>query len=108
MSNLPDFMPRRDPNDVQDAPNIVDLLTETKSYDITHKDLLEQDMVILDVTPKTWMSKDCAIATAIVDGEETLVLFASTVLAGQLLKVKDALPVKVKVTRRGKRYHFTV
>jgi hypothetical protein len=108
MSNLPDYMPVRGPNDPKDVPNIVDLLTEAKSYDVMHTDLLDTPMLITDVTPKTWMSKDCAIATATIDGEEKLVLFTSTVLASQLLKVKDSLPVTVKATKRGKRYHFTL
>jgi hypothetical protein len=101
-------MPRRNPEDVSQAPNIVDLLTETKSYDVKHTDVLDQEMVVLNVTPKSWMSKDCAIATVVINDEENLVLFTSTVLSAQLLKVKDSLPVKVKATKRGKRYHFTI
>lgn len=96
------------PLDLSQVPNIVSHLGSSNRWDMTHVDALDKEMIVLDVQPKRHMSKDCAIATVIFDDERKLCLFASTVLAKQLLEVADQMPVKVKVARNGKRYLFTL
>lgn len=103
-SGMPDYMPRN-PKDMAD---ITSYLGASKKWDVVHTEILEQSIVILDVTGTKHASKQAALCTIQIDGQRKVCLFASKVLADQLIGVSEHLPLTAKVVQKGKRYHFAV
>lgn len=95
----------RNPNDMKD---ITSFLGASKKWDVVHTEILDQSFVLLDVTGTKHASKQAALCTIQIDGERKVCLFASKVLADQLIAVADEFPLTAKVVKKGKRYHFAV
>ncbi|NIW97361.1 MAG: hypothetical protein GWN13_03780 [Phycisphaerae bacterium] len=87
---------------------IIDMLGGQKKWDIMLDQLLDVEFVVTSIDPTRYASKDCAVGDVTTEDGHKVVLFHSTVIARTLLEHKADLPLLCKVTRKGKRYQFTV
>lgn len=88
--------------------NIVSLLGGQRKWDIMLDELLDVEFVVTSIDPTRYASKDVAIGDVTTEQGQKVVLFHSTVIAKTLLEHKAELPLLCKVTRKGKRYQFTL
>jgi hypothetical protein len=86
---------------------IIDMLGGSKKWDIMLDELLDQDFVVTSIDATRYASKDVAVGDVTTKDGPKVVLFHSTVIARTLLEHRADLPLICKVTRKGKRYHFT-
>lgn len=88
--------------------NIISLLGGARKWDIMLDELLDVEFVVTSIDATRYASKDCAIGDVTTQNGPKVVLFHSTVIAKTLLEHKADLPLLCKVTRKGKRYQFTL
>lgn len=92
-----------DLNELEDAASKVQ---STSRWEMTHKDVLDTDIIILGYHEIETSFGAAYLVRAIVEGEETRVLFGSGVLMKQLDEIWDGKPLKAKVGKVGRYYSF--
>jgi hypothetical protein len=107
MSQNDRSVPNRNVPNRPGPKRIIDMLGGQKKWDVMLDEVLNTEFVVTSIDPTRYASKDCAVGDVTTKDGPKVVLFHSTVIARILLEHKAELPLLCKVTRKGKRYHFT-
>jgi len=85
---------------------ITDVLKSAAPWDLTHADIVGQDVIVLTVTDYETRFGSAVLSECLIGNEKKQVLFGGEVLAKQLREAKTNLPLLVRVAKNGRYYEF--
>lgn len=91
---------------LDDIPLMSDFIVDSKKWQCTHKDVLDETIVVISFTPITTSYGDAKLADIVLNGERKTCLMGGTVLVKQLDEVEEKLPLKAKIVKEGRYYQF--